>query len=211
MTMHGMFWRFPESFTAVIHAGIRPRSAYLKVIGDYARWNNQLVFGCDDSAEAEFLNKRKHKGGIEGPGQSNSNLWFTSFEKPDQLGTKTASGSVWLNDELQAEEVSEPFLFAGWPNRSAWIHNSGRNPVSFIFEVDKTGNQNWENLKTITGNSRCSTNIEFAENETGEWIRVKTDSPTTATVSFNYSETKTGKHRHQPNFRGWLKFQAKIQ
>ncbi|MCA1759650.1 MAG: hypothetical protein LC658_07755, partial [Bacteroidales bacterium] len=187
MTMHGMFWRFPETFTTNNSAGVRPRSAYLKVIGDFTRWNDQLVFGCDDSAHREFLNKRKHKGGIEGPGQSNSNLWFTSFEKPDQLGTKTASGSVWLNDEVQAEELSEPFLFAGWPNRSAWIQNSGSNSVSFIFEVDKSGNQTWENLKTVTLIAGASANVEFTENETGEWIRVKSDSPTTATVSFNYS------------------------
>jgi hypothetical protein len=37
MTMHGMFWRFPESFTAENSAGVRPRSAYLKVIGDFTR------------------------------------------------------------------------------------------------------------------------------------------------------------------------------
>lgn len=80
MTMHGMFWHFPAMFTADNSAGIRPRSAYLKVIGDFTRWNDQLVFGCDDSAQKEFLNKRKAKGNIEGPGQSNSNLWFTSFQ-----------------------------------------------------------------------------------------------------------------------------------
>ena len=62
MTMHGMFWRFPGTFTAENSAGIRPRSAYLKVIGDFTRWNDQLGFGCDDSANKEFLNKRKHKG-----------------------------------------------------------------------------------------------------------------------------------------------------
>jgi len=48
MTMHGLFWRFPGSFTSSNSAGIRPRSSYLKVIGDYTRWNDQLVFGCDD-------------------------------------------------------------------------------------------------------------------------------------------------------------------
>ena len=121
MTMHGMFWRFPGSFSSANTSGIRPRSAYLKVIGDFTRWNDKLVFGCDDSAQREFLNKRKHKGVIEGPGQSNSNLWFTSPEKPDQLGPATAAGSVWLNDVIQAGEFSEPFLFSGWPKRVAWI------------------------------------------------------------------------------------------
>jgi len=74
MTMHGMFWDFPGTFSAGNSRGIRPRSAYLKVIGDYTRWNQGLVFGADDSAQREFLNKRGVKGGIEGPGQSNSNL-----------------------------------------------------------------------------------------------------------------------------------------
>lgn len=188
MTMHGMFWRFPGNFTAGNSAGIRPRSAYLKVIGDFARWNDQLVFGCDDSANKEFLNKRKQKGNIEGPGQSNSNLWFTTPEKPDQLGPNSAAGSVWINEKINAGQVSEPFLFAGWPVRSAWIQNAGNKDVSFVFEVDKNGNQNWEVLKTVAIRAGESSNVEFLENETGEWIRVKSETATTATVSFNYAD-----------------------
>ncbi|MFG0335560.1 MAG: hypothetical protein ACF8TS_19550, partial [Maioricimonas sp. JB049] len=34
MTMHGTFWRFPQTFRSGRTAGIRPRSTYLKVIGD---------------------------------------------------------------------------------------------------------------------------------------------------------------------------------
>lgn len=187
MTMHGMFWRFPGTFTAKNPVGIRPRSAYLKVIGDFTRWNDQLVFGCDDSANKEFLNKRKQKGDIEGPGQSNSNLWFTSPEIPDQLGPNTAAGSIWINEEIKAGETSEPFLFAGWPKRSAWIFNAGKNDESFVFEVDNGGNQKWEVLKTVTIRAGEAANVEFAESEKGEWIRVKSETNTIATVSFNYS------------------------
>lgn len=187
MTMHGMFWEFPQSFTVKQSSGIRPRSAYLKVIGDYTRWNNQLVFGCDDSANREFLNKRKHKGEIEGPGQSNSNLWFTSLDKPDQLGTTTSSGSVWLNDNVKAGDISEPFLFAGWPNRIAWINNGGEKQAVFVFEVDNDGTQNWRELKSVSLAAGESSFVEFDNNETGEWIRVKANAPSVATVSFNYS------------------------
>jgi len=126
MTMHGMFWHFPGDFTTTHAAGIRPRSAYLKVIGDFARWNSQLVFGCDDSAQKEFLNKRKQKGNIEGPGQSNSNLWFTSLDQPDQLGPAMADGSVWQHENLAVGQVSDPFLFAGWPIRSAGYPTKGK-------------------------------------------------------------------------------------
>lgn len=202
MTMHGMFWRFPGTFTVDNSAGIRPRSAYLKVIGDFTRWNNQLVLGCDDAAQREFLNKRKHKGGIEGPGQSNSNLWFTSIEKPDHLGTKTASGSVWLNDEVKAGELSEPFLFAGWPKRVAWIQNSGKNQAEFVFEVDKNGTQTWTEMETVSLASGASAYLEFNENETGEWVRVKAGSPTTVTVSFNYSGTENRQTSPTAKFQG---------
>ncbi|MBV5315554.1 MAG: hypothetical protein JZU47_19795 [Prolixibacteraceae bacterium] len=188
MTMHGMFWRFPGTFTAANSAGIRPRSAYLKVIGDYTRWNNQLVFGCDDSAQKEFLNKRKVKGGIEGPGQSNSNLWFTSVEKPDQLGPNTAEGAVWIAEEIKAGAVSEPFLFAGWDMRSAWIKNDGKQTVSFTFEVDEAGNNNWKTLKSVTVKAGESANVPFIAEEKGEWIRVKADQATKATVHFAYAQ-----------------------
>jgi hypothetical protein len=184
MTMHGMFWRFPETFSAKNSIGIRPRSAYLKVIGDFARWNNQLVFGCDDSAQREFLNKRSVKGNIEGPGQSNSNLWFTSFELPDQLGPTTAAGAVWLKESVESGQASEPFLFAGWPKRIAWINNHGSENVNFTFETDNKGDGAWSELRTIAILPGSAALVEFAEQEPGEWIRVKSNLPTTATVHF---------------------------
>ncbi|MDD4515027.1 hypothetical protein [Massilibacteroides sp.] len=187
MTMHGMFWHFPGTFTADNTAGIRPRTAYLKVIGDFTRWNDGLVFGCDDSAQKEFLNKRKTKGNIEGPGQSNSNLWFTSLTKPDELGPATAEGAVWAKEEVKANSYSEPFLFSGWNQRQAWVKNEGNQDITFTFETDIKGNNTWSELKSITVAAGKSTGIPFTSADKGEWIRVKTDKNTTATVAFAYT------------------------
>lgn len=181
MTMHGMFWHFPGTFSAGNTAGIRPRSAYLKVIGDFTRWNDQLVFGCDDSAQKEFLNKRKAKGNIEGPGQSNSNLWFTSLQLPDQLGPATAEGAVWIREEVKANEYSEPFLFAGWPVRSAWVQNNGDAATQFTFETDKG-----EVIKTVEVAAGKSANLVFDNNTRGEWIRAKSSKNTNATLHFYF-------------------------
>lgn len=202
MTMHGMFWHFPETFTTENSSGIRPRSAYLKVIGDFARWNDQVVFGCDDSAQNEFLNKRKQKGEIGGPGQSNSNLWFTNFEKLNQLGPNTASGAVWLNDEIKANEPSEPMLFTGWSKRSAWIKNQGSTDITFTFEIDKEGNQVWSELKNINVKAGETFLVVFNETESGEWIRVKTNAPTVATISFNYANKDNRPSEHSKIFNG---------
>lgn len=191
MTMHGMFWRFPGTFTASNTAGIRPRTAYLKVIGDFTRWNNQLVFGCDDSAQREFLNKRKAKGTIEGPGQSNSNLWFTSLNMPDQLGPNTAEGAVWLNEAVKANNPSEPFLFAGWANRSAWVQNNGATDVVVTFDVDKTGKDAWTTLRTTSISAHSAVHVAFPATAPGEWVRVKSDKATNLSVQFTYSANDT--------------------
>lgn len=187
MTMHGMFWKFPGGFSSKNAVGIRPRSAYLKVIGDFTRWKDQLVFGCDDSAQKEFLNVRKAKGGIEGPGQSNSNLWFTSTSLPDELGPPDANGAVWLSENLKAGEVSESFLFAGWTNRSVWILNEGSSETEFVFEIDLNGDKKWEKLLSKKVGPGESHLIAFQTNERGEWIRVRTDKNTKATVHFSYN------------------------
>lgn len=191
MTMHGLFWRFPKLFTADNSAGIRPRSSYLKVIGDFARWNDELVFGCDDSAQKEFLNKRKAKGNIEGPGQSNSNLWFTSFSKPAELGPATAEGAVWAKESIKANEASEPFLFAGWANRIGWIKNEGKQPVTFAYEVDETGTNDWKTIKSVTVSPGKAASVIFPAEDKGEWIRVKADKNTLATASFSYTTPDT--------------------
>ena len=187
MTMHGMFWRFPGGFSKGNTAGIRPRSAYLKVIGDFARWNNQLVFGCDDSAQKEFLNKRKVKGNIEGPGQSNSNLWFTPVDQPDKLGPNTSEGAVWLNEQVNYKEPSEPFLFAGWSKRCAWVRNDGNKTINFTFEVNKNGDGNWKPQHSIKVEAGNTAFVYFSSDEPGEWIRVVTDLATKATVHFSYA------------------------
>ncbi len=202
MTMHGMFWKFPGSFTSRNTAGIRPRSAYLKVIGDYTRWRDGLVFGCDDSAQKEFLNKRKAKGNIEGPGQSNSNLWFTSPDQPDNLGPNTAEGAVWLSESAEANRPSEPFLFAGWKNRMVWLLNEGPEPVTFRLEVDREGNGKWKTVKTLKADPRKALSWFFDSAEKGEWIRVSSDRATRATVHFSYTDARRFKNAEAPLFNG---------
>lgn len=205
MTMHGLFWRFPQTFTVENSAGIRPRTSYLKVIGDFARWNDELVFGCDDSAQKEFLNKRKAKGNIEGPGQSNSNLWFTSLTKPDELGPATADGAVWEKEEIQANVYCEPYLFAGWKNRCCWLQNDGTQDITFTFEVDRQGNNTWTELTKMPVPAGQSVYLPFDSKEQGEWIRVKSDKGSNVTVSFVYTDADNRSASSDGMFKGLSK------
>ena len=187
MTMHGMFWHFPATFSVDCTAGVRPRSSYLKVIGDFCRWGDRLVFGCDDSAQKEFLNKRKTKGNLVGPGQSNSNLWFTSPSLPDELGPTTADGAVWEKERVKAGGCSDPYLFAGWEERCCWLQNDGLQGVDFTFEVDVKGDGMWETLTTVTAAPGQAVYVPFDADDQGEWIRVKADKEGVFSASFVYT------------------------
>ncbi len=187
MTMHGTFWKFPKTFTRARSAGLLPRSTYLKVIGDFTRWGDRLVMGCDDTAKSEFLNKDPLKGNIGAPGQSQSNLWFISPERLDQGGPALGRGGVWLKDNVPAETPSEPYLFTGYRHRSLHLAHTTAMPITFTMEVDATGNGSWTPLRTLTVPASANTWTEFPDKESGVWIRLRPDRAATGvTAVFHY-------------------------
>ena len=128
-TMHGTFWRFPKNFSPANPNGIRPISTYLKVIGDFCRWGDRIVFGCDDQAKSEFLGKRGLKKGSPRVERSQSNLWFVKPEDLKNFGPPSGEGYVWLNEDVKAGDVSEPFLHAGYESMRFSFTRTDGTPV----------------------------------------------------------------------------------
>ena len=187
MTMHGMFWRFPKGFTPENSAGIAARSSYLKVVGDFCRWNEKIVLGCDDTAKSEFLNKSRIKGEVAGPGQSQSNLVFLDPPQLDSFGPALGRGAVWMADEVKANVPSDPFLFSGFARRGLNLHHDATDDVIFTLETD-SGNGGWTKLREVTAAAGKATWVTFSENEKGAWIRISANrNLTSATAAFQYS------------------------
>lgn len=167
MTMHGMFWQFPKTFSYGNSAGIEPRSTYLKVVGDFCRWQEQIVLGCDDTARNEFLNTRRAKGEIAAP-QSQSNLWFISPEKLDHLGPVIGRGAVWLNDAVEPGVPSDPFLISGFDRRA--IHLVADQSTILRIEVDRRGTGDWDTLTELSVEGYRWYDIDSTLD--GVWMRI---------------------------------------
>jgi hypothetical protein len=193
MTMHGAFWHFPRDFRPSQSAGITPRSAYLKVIGDFCRWNDLVVLGCDDSAKSEFLNKRSLKTEGAAPPQSHSNLWFLQPKQLDELGPVVARGSVWLNETLSANAMSDPFLFSGFSHRGLYLAQQSDEAVKFTVWVDTKGNGTWTALQEISVQAHESTWVDFAAGEQGAWVRLSIDKPARGVVASFHYRTEDGR------------------
>ena len=189
MTMHGLFWKFPAGFSSKQSAGLAPRSAYLKVIGDFTRWQDRLVFGCDDTAKSEFLNKRPAKGALAGPGQSQSNLWFTSLDTPDKLGPAIGRGSVWADEPVKAGVASDPFLLAGFAKRAVFLAHDGEAATTFTLEIDAQGDGQWKSWRDVALKAGdASAWVEIPAALPGAWIRAKADRDVAkASVTFQYA------------------------
>lgn len=201
MTMHGMFWRFPKTFTASNSAGIAPRSTYLRVIGDFAKWNGRLVIGSDDAALSEFSNVRRVKGNIPAVGQSQSNLWFIDPSKLDQLGAPIGRGGVWVNDNVKAGETSEPYLFSGFARRMLHLTHSTPSEATFVLEVDRKGNNQWSLLRKVPVPARGYQYVIFKPEEAGVWVRLRAERDCErVTAFFHYSNPDRRTAQADPMF-----------
>jgi hypothetical protein len=186
MTMHGTFWKFPKTFTPQNSAGIVPRSNYLKVIGDFTKWNDRIVFGCDDTANAEFLNKAKAKGNIAAP-QSQSNLWFVQAPMLDKFGPAIGRGAVWASEDVKAGEASDAYMFTGYTHRGVHLTHAGSKTVTVEFEVDREGNGTWTPLLKLDVPPGKELFHSFTSEERGTWVRLKTSEDVTkANAVFTY-------------------------
>jgi hypothetical protein len=197
-----MFWKFPKTFSATNTAGIAPRSRYLKVVGDFCRWNDRVVLGCDDTAKSEFLNKRAVKGNITGPGQSQSNLWFLKPEQLDQFGPPAATGAVWMRDAVKASEPSDPFLFSGFAQRGLHLAHTHGDPVTFTLETN-AGDGAWRKLRDITVPATGYSWTELEADKDAAWIRVRADRDAVrVTAAFHYSSPDPRPAEAAPIFAG---------
>jgi hypothetical protein len=202
MTMHGTFWKFPKNFKTNNSSGITPRSNYLKVIGDFCSWNDQIVFGCDDTAKSEFLNRRKAKGEIAAP-QSQSNLWFLDPKELDHIGPVIGRGMVWSHEAINANTASDPYLFSGYDLRGLHLQHDARKTVTFLIEVDLTGNGNWTRLREIEVPASGYTFTEFSTKENGTWLRISSPQDIAhATAAFSYRNHDQRKENSDPIFAG---------
>ena len=205
MTMHGSFWTFPAGFSAKRSAGIAPRSNYLKVIGDFTRWQDRLVFGCDDTAKSEFLNKRPAKGALAGPGQSQSNLWFTPLDATTKLGPAIGRGGVWIDEAVKGGVASDPFLLDGFTERTLWLSHDGSADTTYTVEVDLQGDGRWTVWKTfpLTAGAPGLWIDLSPQQVSGAWIRLTSSrDQRKATAQFQYANADQRGAEADPMFAG---------
>jgi hypothetical protein len=184
MNMHGGWFDFPATFATGKTGGLRPVGDYLKITGDFCPWNGRIVFGCDDTAKDGFASTGVGDTQNRLIGQSNSNLWFTTWERLGQVGRPAGFGGPWLGDDVAAATPSTPYLLAGYSKRVVHLAHRSAEPITFAVEIDKLGDGHWTAYKSITvGPKGYAFHIFPAEVE-GQWVRLTIDRAASGVTAF---------------------------
>lgn len=180
MDMHGMFYEFPSTFSSKSSGGIRPISSHLRYIPDFCSWNGELVLATDEaSIQGNLLT-----------GQPQSGLWFGSKDDLYQWGPATGYGAIWLENDVEKDETSEPYLFAGFDNRQVHIINHGNTSGKITIQIDKDGTGKWKDYKTISLKPEEYKSYIFPNGMNAEWIRTVSHTDANLSVIFHYSSNR---------------------
>lgn len=133
MVMHGTLFHFPDSFSIAQTGGIYPLSTHLRYIPDLCSWQGQVVLAADDASA------------MQNPlvGQPQSNLWFGPYEALQHFGPRSGWGGMYIGDKVGAGQLSDPFLIAGYAQRTLHLVNHGPRAVYISLEVDESGDRRW--------------------------------------------------------------------
>ena len=188
MDMHGMLYEFPKTFSASNVTGLKPISNHLRIIPDFCEWNGQLVLASDETT----------LGLNEFAGRSQSNLWFGKPEELESWGPTSGWGGCWIQDMVNKDMPSDPFLFSNPGRKVFHLVNHSEIPVSVIIEQDSADPGKWEGFDTIQIDPRVYRNYIFRENSTMNWIRLRTDRDCRITAYLHFSHVReySDKERH---------------
>lgn len=179
--IHGTFYEVPLLTNDAPPAWnlMRPVSSHRKQIVDYCTWNGLLVLSgikLDASNDGHIFQDPKLGTG----------LWFGAIDDLWKLGKPVGKGGPWLDTNIKANVVSDPYLMTGYDKKSVQLSHGNFKPITMTLEVDIDGNGFWVPYKSFKVPARSITRFEFPTGFSANWVRAISDTEATATVQFDY-------------------------
>ena len=179
MDCHGMFYELSTWAYDGRIWGIRPISTHLWVMGDFCTYRGMLVLGSDNASP--------HNGANHLAGEPQSGLWFGKTDDLWQFGKPSGWGGVWWEDDIKANEPSDPYLMTGFEHKVLHLSHEADHAVTFTVEVDFMGNGKWKTYGIVSVDAREYEFHTFPTGFSAHWVRVTSDSDCNATAYFTYT------------------------
>jgi hypothetical protein len=106
-------------------------------------------------------------------GQSHSSLWFGSWADLEKLGVPVAWGGPWVDDAVEAGQVSDPFLVNGFSEGVLHVKHGSASAVEFVVEADGDGRGAWQRVATVSVPARGYAFRILEAELKAQWVRVR--------------------------------------
>ncbi len=177
--LHGMFYELsPWAYDGHVW-GIKPIAQHLWVLGDFCSWKGMLVMGSDNASPAHGQNALC--------AEPQSGIWFGKTDDLWQFGKPQGWGGPWWEDDVVANEPSDPFLMTGFDKKVLHLSHKESEPVEFVVEVDFQGNGKWHAMEAVTVPAGGYKYHVFPEGYSAHWVRVIAKQSCRASAQFHYT------------------------
>jgi hypothetical protein len=183
MDCHGMFYEIGFHLYADQLWAIRPVCSHLRIVPDFCSWRGMLVMGGDQGTPMKF-----------GPadanplaGQPQAGLWFGKTDDLWSWGKPSGEGGVWYDDQVTANQPSDPYLMYGFNQKSLHLWHNNSSEVTFNIEVDVAGNGEFRSYTKQTVKPDEYFHYEFPAGYSARWVRITSDKNCKATAWFIYN------------------------
>ncbi len=176
LNMHGTFFDFPATFVPGRAARVRPLGTHLHYTTDFTEWNGRVVLSGDDTSILQNALAAKPQ----------SNLRFLARSQLGaDFGPRSGWGGVWVDDQVEAGQASDPLLIAGYAQRYLHLAHDAGTDVTFALEIDPRGDGRWQEWQRVRVPATGYRGLLLARDLSAEWLRVKVDRACRATAYFH--------------------------
>ncbi len=183
MDCHGLFYEIGMHTYGDELWAIRPISSHLRVIPDFCSWRGMLVLAGNQATPMKFGPQDRNPLA----GQPQAGLWFGKTDDLWSWGKPSGSGGVWLDSQVKANEVSDPFLMYGFNKKVLHLKNTSNSQVKFTIQVDFIGNGEFSDFQTVIMGANSYNVVTFPDGYSAHWVRLIADKDCSATAYFIYN------------------------
>jgi len=179
MDHHGMWYELSPWAYGNRVWGVRPISTHLWVHGDFCSWRGMLVIGADNASPAHAQNPTT--------AEPQSGLWFGKTDDLWQHGKPAGWGGPWWDDDVKADEPSDPYLMTGFEHKCIHLSHTADTDVMFTIEIDFKGCGEFHPHEQVAVGPNGYAAHTFPTGFSAHWLRVVADRDCTATAQLFYT------------------------
>ena len=178
LNLHGTFYELPRPKPGhfINFWQMKPICSHNKHIAEFCSWRGMLVL----SGAKQKSDRLNH---VE---VADTGLWLGEVDDLWKLGKPVGSGGPWLKSKVTKGQPSDPYLMLGYETKSLSLSHDNEDSIKFAVEIDFLGTGDfvtYANFKVEPGQEFVH---HFKEGFSAHWVRVVSQSTTTASAQFSY-------------------------